>query len=326
MNEDFSIAIDRFLNHKVMVMGDIMLDHYTFGEISHISSEAPVLVVKKSKDDFFLGGAANVANNLVTLGAEVSLCGFVGSDWRRDTILKLLNEKGIRNQAVFVSKRPTTLKHRLVIGKHQVLRLDDESTENFGPEEEQKLISAVEFEIKNCDAVILSDYNKGLFSPVLTQAVIRLAGANQKRIIADVKPKNKEFFRGVDVITPNLKEGKEMTGANDVLGIGKKLLDDFGADVVLTLGEKGIHTFEKNGVAEHLPAMKADVFDITGAGDTVVAALTLSLLSQLSLVKAAKLANYAGGVVVQKYGTATLSLEELKSTLNSRHVMEVGEI
>lgn len=321
-------ALGQFKRKTVLVIGDLMLDQYTFGEVSRISPEAPVPILRKTDEKFLPGGAGNVANNLSSLGAKVVLCGVVGDDRYKDKLLGMLSERGIQTHAVFVhKKRPTILKHRFVSGNnHQLLRVDDEITDNLEIEEEQQLLERIEKELQRVDIIILSDYAKGLFSKSFTQQIIKLAKKQKKLVLADAKPKNKDYFIGVDVITPNRKEAQEMTGTKNVDEAGKRLVSYFGADVLITKSDEGVSIFEKNGKSKEIPTRKIKVFDVSGAGDTVIAVVSLGLVSNLDLEDAAWLANYAGEVVVQKPGTAILTIEELASTLKDQHHVEAVDI
>lgn len=310
-------AIEKFKEKKVLVLGDVMLDQYSFGEISRISPEAPVPVVLRKSDKFVLGGAANVANNLASLGAKVFLIGVVGKDHRKDILSRLLREKGIDTSGMVISSnRPTTLKNRIMAGEfHQVIRFDDESTDNLTEKEEKSVILFVSKNIKGFDILVLSDYVKGFFSSSLTKKIIKLAKRNEKKIIADIKPKNKDIFLGVDLIAPNLEEAQEITGKKELKDAGLALVKMFTANVFVTLGGDGIAVFEKNGKFLKSPVKKVKVYDVSGAGDTVTAVMALSFACGISLENMAKLANIAGSIVVQKPGTATISYEELHSDI-----------
>lgn len=319
-------TIEKFKEKKVLVLGDVMLDQYSFGEIFRISPEAPVPVVLRKSDKFVLGGAANVANNLASLGAKVFLIGVVGRDHRKDILLSLLKEKGIDTSGMVISSnRPTTLKNRIMAGEfHQVIRFDDESTDNLTEKEEKSVILFVSKNIKVFDILVLSDYVKGFFSSSLTKKIIKLAKRNEKKIIADIKPKNKDIFLGVDLIAPNLKEAQEITGKKELKDAGLALVKMFATNVFITLGGDGIAVFEKNGKFLKSPVKKVKVYDVSGAGDTVVAVMALSFACGISLGNMAKLANIAGSIVVQKPGTATISFEELYSDVTQKVSYDEG--
>lgn len=321
-------AIKEFKNKHILVVGDIMLDQYTLGKVSGISPEAPVPILRKINERFVPGGAANVANNLASLGVKVTLCGIVGDDHNKDILISALIEQGINTASILVYKqKPTILKHRFVSGdNHQLLRLDIEAVEPLELAEEVWLFSRIEKIIGKVDAIILSDYAKGLFSARFSQQIIKLAKKKKKLILGDIKAQNKSLFQGVDVITPNYREAQEMSGVIDLKEAGKRLVNYFGSDVIITKSEEGMSIFQKNGKKKDLPTKKIKVFDVSGAGDTVSAVVTLGLVSGLGLEEASILANYAGGVVVQKPGTAVITIEELEAALQEEHRIETVEI
>lgn len=310
-------AILSFNKKRVLVVGDLMLDHYTYGDVSRISPEAPIPIIKHTHEEFNLGGAANVANNLASLGGRVTLCGFVGDDRDKDFFMRVIKEQGIDSSRILIDKtKPTIVKHRMVSGNHQLLRVDREDTSLLNPRSEKALIAKVVPVIAKNDIVILSDYAKGVFSKKLVKEILISAKKHGKKVIADFKPINKELFIGVDLVSPNLKEAKEMTGLEDIQKIGRKLVKYFKSDVLITRGGDGITVFGWNKKHIHIPGKKVSVFDISGAGDTAIATVALSIASGLDLESAAHLANAAGAVVVKKAGTATLTSEELLSALN----------
>jgi D-beta-D-heptose 7-phosphate kinase/D-beta-D-heptose 1-phosphate adenosyltransferase len=322
---EFREAIDRFKGATILVIGDIMLDRYTFGDVERISPEAPIPIILKAAERFTLGGAGNVANNLAVLGASVSLAGVLGDDEAGARVMNILKEKGIDTGAVVVlPRRTTTEKHRIVSGdNHQLLRLDEEEKRHLTPEEEDQCYGLFVSKIKKADAIIFSDYAKGFFSEHFAQKIIALARAEQKMRLADFNPKNKKYFLGVDVITPNLKEARELTGLNEVEKIGPQLVREFGGHVVVTRGGDGMSLFRREDAShKHIPGKKIKVFDVSGAGDTSIAVLALGMVAGLEIADAVMLANEAGTIVVQKPGTATLSREELSSILKTSNLVE----
>lgn len=323
--ENIREALEQFEGKSVLVIGDIMLDKYTYGNVSRISPEAPVPVFVKMNETFIPGGAGNVACNLVSLEAKVSLCGVLGQDENAEVLLQILKEKKINTKLVIHDKkRPTTIKHRFVAGNNQLIRVDEEDTDSLYTKDESKLLFLLKASIKSFDCIILSDYAKGLFSLSFTKEVIKIAKSRKILIVADIKPKNKEFFKGVDLVTPNLKEAKEITGLQDIKEIGAALIEYFKSNIMITRGEEGISIFAKEGTSKDFPTQKIRVFDVSGAGDTVIAVTALGLASGLNLEDTAFLANHAGCLVVQKPGTATISLDELKSVVyTGRHLDQV---
>lgn len=302
---------------RILLLGDIMLDKYTYGNVQRISPEAPISIIHKQNESRVLGGAANMANNIVALGSEVILVGLVGNDLEKDTIFSLLQEKGIDTSKIIVSqRRPTTVKHRFVAAGQQLLRVDRELTHNLNPEEEANIISLIEKNIDEVDVIIVSDYAKGCNSSSLMNFLINLSKEKNKKILVDPKPKNKEFFKGVDLITPNLKEGQEISGEVEIDKIGEKLMNYFNSNVLITRGNQGMTLFLNDGNTINIEAHKVAVADIVGAGDTIMAAIAVFLANGLNLEDAARLANLAGSIVVQKSGTSTVTHEELKRYLN----------
>ena len=313
----FEKALEQFSQKKILIIGDVMLDRYTIGTIARISPEAPVPVLQKTDEKFILGGAANVANNIAALGAKPILFGIIGADNSGEIFLKLLKKSNIGTSGILVDKtRPTTVKHRFVVGEnHQLLRVDEEVSFHLASAGEAKLLEGLRRQIKTCDGIIFSDYAKGLFSEGLIKKILLLARDAQKMIVADIKSVNKKMFLGVDVITPNISEGQQMTGLSEVSEIGENLATSLSANIVLTRGQDGISVFNKNGERTDIAPKKVKVFDVSGAGDTVISTLILGMTSGLSLENAARVANNAGSLVVQKPGVATLSLEELQASL-----------
>lgn len=322
--------ISDFKNKKVLVIGDVMLDQYSIGEITRISPEAPVPVLKKKEDKYVLGGAGNVAANLSALGAAVTLIGVVGEDQEANKIHSLLDECGIASSLLSTAKRPTTLKQRFVVnGGQQLLRADREITEAIGVTEEDWILTKIEKIINEVDGVMFADYNKGLFSDSSIPNIIKLIKKSGKKIFADIKPGHHLAFKGVDYLKPNLKEVLAMTGEADVERAAVRLAAEFDADIFVTMGGEGILIASKTeggNVSKQSPSLKIKVFDVSGAGDTTAATAFLSLLSGASLLEAASLANFAGGIVVQKPGTATVGVEELSAFACGGHNLDALEI
>ncbi len=315
--------LKNFPNKKILIIGDIMLDHYVYGDVTRISPEAPIPILKRTGDEYVPGGAANVASNLSSLGAKVFVAGVVGNDHAFEILKKLFLKANINFESVYISgNKPTIQKERLVAKYQHIVRLDTEETSNMSSSEEIKFLKLISKQIKNCDGVILSDYSKGCLSYKLTQDIIKLAKIQKIPVLADVKPRNKTFFKGVDLITPNLKEALEMTGMEDVYSAGKSLANYYKTDVVITKSEDGISVFKKNGDYLDIPAKSVTIIDVVGAGDTFIAVECLGYISGLSVEEAGLIATVAGSVVVQKPGTATITLEELESALDGNNDIE----
>jgi len=308
-------AIDKFKTLRVAVLGDLILDEYLFGKVERISPEAPVPVVTIENKRLHLGGAANVALNLRTLGAYVELFGVIGDDIDGKEILGLLNSKGIDGVGVIVDEeRPTTKKTRVVSRGQQMIRLDRESISPISPSKEEMLLSGLEKTSKNYSAIIIQDYNKG----VLTERVITSALKIAKGKLKAVDPKYDNFFlyKGVDLFKPNLRElqdatGKRVKNEDDLIKLAMYVRGKVESKwLVITRGEAGSTIISDNEIIS-IPSLKREVFDVTGAGDTVLSVLVLSLLSGLSIEESSLLASIAAGIEVGKFGTATVSREEL---------------
>ncbi len=303
----------RMRGKRVLVVGDVMVDEWVWGRVSRISPEAPVPVVAVHDHSFTLGGAGNVANNLVAIGADVSFAASVGDDAEGTRVLELLDAIGVDRRGVIVATdRPTTRKTRIVAHNQQVVRADWESSEPLGPSDRARACAQVAKLAAQCDAVVLSDYAKGLFSRDLVEA------ANVAPVVmADPKPKNIALFAGVTCVAPNVGEAAGATGIAikddaSLEAAGSKLLEQLGTRyVVVTRGERGMALFGADGERLHIPSVARTVFDVSGAGDTVVAVLTLALSAGASIEEAVRLANFAAGAVVEKLGTATASPQEI---------------
>lgn len=324
---DLLKKIDFLKNKRVLVLGDVMLDDYEYGEVSRISPEAPVQVVKFTNSKKVLGGAANTANNLSALNAEVYLLGIVGNDIHSKILIDCLKDSGINPEGIIIDEtRPTIVKKRIVSGKNQLLRIDYEVKKFIDGEIQNKLKEFFQNKISLVDAVVISDYDKGLITPELIKYVIALSNECNKPTVLDGKSKHLDSFRNVTLVTPNLKEANEMSGIeDDVEKMGKLLVEKLNANIFLTRGEDGISVFEKTGKITHVPTKKVPVYDVTGAGDTVVAVAALGLASGMAFEEIAEIANVAGRIVVQKPGTATVTLDELKATIDSINVRESHE-
>jgi D-glycero-beta-D-manno-heptose-7-phosphate kinase len=316
--------IENFPRSGVLVVGDIMADHFIWGRVSRISPEAPVPVVQVEKDNFLLGGCANVFNNIFALGGRVYLAGVVGSDETGERLLAEFRNRGVDTAGIVVEEmRPTTLKTRVVAHGQQVVRFDREDRRPVGGKSIQKILAYVRSIRDRLGAVVISDYSKGVVTKTLLEGIREAIG--DRPIYTCVDPKQKDFslYDGFDIITPNHHEaghavGEEMLNEDDHIGVGMKLMQKFNFQAVLiTRGESGMSLFEKDGRVKHtaFPTEAREVFDVTGAGDTVIGLLALCLAAGASFREAAYLANHAAGIVVGKVGTATVTREELKRVL-----------
>jgi rfaE bifunctional protein kinase chain/domain len=316
--------IERFPACRLLVVGDIMLDEYIWGNVGRISPEAPVPVVAVTRDTKALGGAANVARNIACLGAGVTVAGFVGADPAGREIVRMLRKRGIGVSGVVADPdRPTTVKTRVIAHQQQVVRVDREKKGPPDGKTREMLASRVLAAVGGADGVVLSDYRKGALSRELVEEVI--AAAKKKGIFVAVDPKQADFtyYRGCTLITPNKAEveaalgGRELPGDREVWEGGKALLRKTGASAILiTRGEEGMSLVERGRRAFfHIPSQGRQVFDVTGAGDTVIGTLAAGLGAGAPLRDAALLANAAAGVVVGEVGTAPITVEKLARAL-----------
>jgi D-beta-D-heptose 7-phosphate kinase/D-beta-D-heptose 1-phosphate adenosyltransferase len=310
---DARAIFERVRGRSVLVVGDVMLDEWIWGTVSRISPEAPVPVVAVERHSFTLGGAGNVVKNLRALGADVTFVATIGDDTFAPQVRELLRDAGVDARGIItLDDRPTTRKTRVVAHHQQVVRADWESIAPPPPAERDRIVAFVRERAANSDAVILSDYGKGLLSREVVEAAMAC-----DLVLADPKPQNVDVFRGVTCIAPNLHEASAITGqiARDdatLEAIGMKLLDRLQCRyAVVTRGEHGIALFGSDGERLRVPSVARTVFDVSGAGDTVVATLGVALSAGASIAQAVRLANYAAGAVVEKLGTATASPDEI---------------
>ncbi|MGX6590958.1 D-glycero-beta-D-manno-heptose-7-phosphate kinase [Cetobacterium ceti] len=313
--------LDCFGKVKVAVVGDMMLDDYIIGTVDRISPEAPVPVVSVKKERFVLGGAANVVNNLATLGAKTLCFGVIGDDSDGDRLLNVFREKNIDVTGVIrVEDRPTIVKRRIIAGTQQLLRLDWEDASNIRKEIEDLLLNKIKEHIDEIDAFILSDYDKGVLTPRVAKEIIEMAQGKNIIVTVDPKPKNARNYIGATSMTPNRKEAMECLGKGkdtDILEIGKELKEKLSlTNLLLTRSEEGMSLFGNEKI-ENIPTYAKEVYDVTGAGDTVISVYTLAGATGMEWYEAAKLANTAAGVVVGKMGTSTVTKEEILEFYNS---------
>jgi len=319
--------VKRFPEVNILVIGDVMLDRFIWGKVSRISPEAPVPVVlvdqRDGSETFCLGGAGNVAHNIHSLGGKVLLCGLVGDDEMGRRVIEELSNKGITNKIFVEEGRQTTVKTRIFANQQQVVRIDRETLAHPKANISQDLSDFIHKKIKDFDGIIISDYGKGFLSGPLIQTLIRKAKEVGKLILVDPKLRNFKFYKGATVVTPNAKEASEASRIPlidhlSIERIGKRLLKELGCKaLVITRGEEGMTLFEPQKKPIDVPTEGKEVFDVTGAGDTVIAtmALALGVGRNVSLKEAAILSNYAAGVVVGKMGTATVTKEELLNAI-----------
>lgn len=316
-------VLSKFSQARILVIGDLILDEFIWGKAERISPEAPVPVVWAQSQSYMPGGASNVANNIATLGAQVSLCGIVGDDNNGSALLEKLLQKNINCDGILADPgRPTTVKTRIIAAHQQVVRVDWEDVERLSREKMNRLIDVVKSRIKTIDALVIEDYGKGVISPYLLKKIIAVARAHKKIITVDPKIEHFSAYRGVTALTPNEKEASAGSGIkiesdSDVDRAGRKLLKKLRSDAVLiTLGDKGMKLFQDKRPVVHIPTVAQEVFDVSGAGDTVIAVFTLALACGLKAQEAAELSNIAAGIVVGKVGVAVVTKEEIEGAYN----------
>jgi len=316
--------LEQFPSCRLLVVGDVMLDEYVWGTVGRISPEAPVPVVAVTRDTRALGGAANVAVNAASLRARVRLAGLVGADPAGRDIIRLLRKRRIGVDGIVTDPdRPTTVKTRVIAQHQQVVRVDREKKEPPGEAARDALVRAVVSAVGEVDGIVLSDYRKGALSPVLVEETV--AAARKRGVFVVVDPKQKDFayYRGCTLITPNKAEaeaalgGKELAGDLEIWEGGKALIRKSGAKAILiTRGEEGMSLVERGRTSFfHIPARARQVFDVTGAGDTVIGTIAVCMGVGAPLRDAALLANVAAGVVVGEVGTAPITTEKLTRAL-----------
>lgn len=299
-----------------------MIDRYVWGRVSRISPEAPVPVVEVDSETSRLGGAANVANNITSLGASAFLVGVVGNDRSGEELRQfLINDKNSSDGIVTDASRPTTVKTRVIAHDQHVVRIDSEDKKDVNEEIQQKIFSALEKNIDGLDGIIIEDYNKGVVVKDLLVNIIALAKKKNKIVTVDPKFNNFFEYKNVTVFKPNKKEteealGKKLKTEDDVVAAGKILLEKLNAEnILLTRSEKGMSLFQKNGSMTTIPTMARHVADVSGAGDTVIATLTLLLAAGATIQEASEIANTAGGIVCGEVGIVPIDPGVLQSQL-----------
>lgn len=315
-------TVDRFAGRPLIVLGDLMLDEFIWGEVRRISPEAPVPVVEVKRETWHLGGAGNVVANLLELGARALPIGIVGRDEAGQRLLERFTGSGADVAGVITAAaRPTTRKTRIIAHSQQMVRADREDRAPINAAIEAQLIAAFNRALPQAEVVIISDYDKGLLTRRVLEHTIRQAQAEHKLVCLDPKIKNFSHYRQVDVITPNQLEAERATGVEIVddasLRTAAQRIRQLLAckNVLITRGEHGMSLLDAQDALTHIPTVAREVYDVTGAGDTVIATLALSLAAGAQLTTAAVIANHAAGIVVGKIGTATVTSAELTAAL-----------
>jgi rfaE bifunctional protein kinase chain/domain len=314
--------IDRFQGTGVLVVGDVMVDEFIWGKVERISPEAPVPVVEVQREVLLLGGAANVVNNIRALGGNVFLAGVVGKDAMGSHLMGELKRINVSTEGIVtLAERPTTIKTRVIAHHQQMVRFDREVRAKIDEETTDKIIGYARSLGTKIAAVIISDYGKGVVNERLVSGLVDMVKKGGQTISVDPKVENFSIYRGVTVITPNHHEagsgvGNKIVDEESLLVTGKMILSKLGCEnVVITQGEDGMTLFETRGDVVHIPTVAREVFDVTGAGDTVISTLTLAVAAGARMRDAALISNYAAGIVVGKVGTAIVNADELRGEL-----------
>ncbi len=342
---DIRELVANMRGQRVMIVGDVMLDHYTFGTVSRISPEAPVPVLQVCEDKYLLGGAGNVARNIVALGGRATILGVIGRDQDGEKLTALMAEAGADTDFVQDDRRRTTRKTRIIAQNQQIVRVDREAPEPLDPSVVGVLLEKISRAAQGHDIVIVSDYGKGVVTSEIMDAVRGSRGASGARptILVDPKPQNYDLYHGVDILTPNAKEAGEGAGIaiqtaapgadaaealrQSTVRAGLALFHRLRcAHLLITLGAQGMALFESPTRARRIPTFARKVFDVTGAGDTVIAALGLALAAGADLLQASILANHAAGIVVGQVGAATASPHDLLQAFDEIPAPEVEDL
>ncbi len=322
--EDLIRSIRNFRGKRILVVGDLMLDRFIWGSVSRISPEAPVPVVEIRKESTCLGGAANVATNIRSLGGTPVPLGILGDDFEGKRLREEFRRLGSPLGGLIVEKgRPTSIKTRIIAHHQQVCRTDREDRSPIPASLQSRIADRFRAALPSVDAVVVSDYAKGLITAPLLKQILPLAKAARKIVCIDPKLRDFSVYRPATIITPNAAEaehasGVAISGTQDLIRAGKKILRQSGIEhLLITRGEEGMALFESNSRVTHIPTVAQEVFDVAGAGDTVISTLALSLVSGLSMLAAAVLSNIAAGIVVGKLGTASATPDELTAAIRN---------
>jgi D-beta-D-heptose 7-phosphate kinase / D-beta-D-heptose 1-phosphate adenosyltransferase len=316
--------LSKFSETRIAVVGDVMVDRYWWGSVNRISPEAPVPIVKLERETFKPGGAANVAVNAASLGAKVNLIGVVGNDPEAKILSASLSEHGIGYEGlVKVAKRPTIVKTRVLAHGQQVIRLDNENVSEIDHVSCERLVERITDLLKrqDVDVLIISDYGKGLLTQSVVTELIATSNTQGIPVLADPKGKHFEKYSRASVLTPNRREAAEACKLEDSLfdlveRAGQQLLRELElGNVLITESENGMTLFPKKGESVHFDASAHEVYDVTGAGDTVIACLGVAIAAGLPMIDAASLANFAAGISVQQIGTTAIPVSELQKLL-----------
>jgi len=310
--------VENFIGKKVLIIGDCMLDEYVYGDCNRISPEAPIPVFVRKQAKDFPGGAANVSANIKAVGGEPVIIGIVGNDLQGRRFLEVMKEKNIDSGGILASDfRQTTVKTRIVAQNQQMIRIDKEVVNELSSDETESIKKKIENLIGSVNSVVISDYGKGIITKNIIQYLLGMINKREIKTVVDPKVDHFNLYKGMTVITPNHREASNAAGLNIVdedsmKMVGSKLLETVACDnVLITWGERGMVLFQKTVEPIFIPATARAVYDVTGAGDTVVAILSLALASGANVEDSSRIANYAGGIVVEKSGTSVVYKEEV---------------
>lgn len=318
-----------FNGKKVLVVGDVVIDHYVYGKVERLNPEAPVPILEAKSEEEMTGGAGNTAKNLAMLGAQAVLVGVAGDDSGCEKLQALAEKEGYLAECIRDGSRPTIRKVRHIVGSQQLLRVDYEEVHNISPEIEEKVIAAITKQVEEggIEAILVSDYAKGTITAAVAKAIMELAKKHEIIVGADIKPSRAPFFVGATFISPNRKEAHEILGFNPheqggrpAPELARALREKMQCDVYLTLSADGMYVLAGDGTEVHVPQEHVvEVFDPSGAGDTSAAAITLARLAGATPQETAEIGNAAGAVVVQKVGSVGLTTDELLSMMTHKH-------
>jgi len=321
--------LNRFSGKTILIIGDLMLDEFVWGKVRRISPEAPVPVVEVTEETYRLGGSGNVAANILALDGKPIPIGIVGQDSAGEQLVNLIHQSGIDISGLVRNDRPTTLKTRIIAHSQQVVRADRESKHPVSSDVAAEVVARFLRHLSSASAVIVSDYNKGVVSGEVLSDILPQARIAAVPVFVDPKIEHADYYRPITIITPNQREAELLTGTSisdeaSLKQAGHKLLEKFGCEYALiTRGEDGMSLFDAVN-SHHLPTFAREVFDVTGAGDTVIATLCLAYAAGASIEECATLANHAAGIVVGKVGTATLCRSELLSDFVAHNAHSAG--
>ncbi len=315
-------GIDRFGHCQILVVGDVIIDEFIWGRVERISPEAPVPVVQVDRESLMMGGAGNVVNNITALGGQAVLSGVIGNDAMGREVVRMLRKMNSATHALVVEdQRPTTIKTRVVAHSQQVVRVDRERCRSVSEDTVEQILASLDGQLSSVDAIVVADYGKGVVTQSLMDGIRSLTRDSQVILAVDPKVQNLALYRDVTFVTPNNQEAQAMSGISiedeaSLKRAGEQLLQGLGCQMVLvTRGEKGMVLFEGKDQITQIPTVARKVFDVSGAGDTVISTFTLALAAGLTPRQAAVLANYAAGLVVAEVGTATVPASRLKEAL-----------